>query len=161
MSNWLSDHVESASERLSGLASSTYECRGLASKASADRRRTAESRRGHSDPARHRGYGRLSPSQLTLIGTTTPISFVHDVLFPYASKHLESFLSSNEHVAKECILLVEKDGQTLEGTEALVEKLRDDIKHDRKTKALKHLQGLLWKGAYESGEIKGVFVSAH
>jgi enolase-phosphatase E1 len=27
-------------------------------------------------------------------GTTTPISFVHDVLFPYASKHVAGFLSS-------------------------------------------------------------------
>jgi methionine salvage enolase-phosphatase E1 len=32
---------------------------------------------------------------LDIEGTTTPISFVHDVLFPYARKNVKSFLDSH------------------------------------------------------------------
>ena len=32
---------------------------------------------------------------LDIEGTTTPVSFVYDVLFPYARRHLDRYLAAN------------------------------------------------------------------
>eukprot|EP01134_Creolimax_fragrantissima_P004029 CFRG4029T1 len=44
---------------------------------------------------------------LDIEGTTTPITFVHDVLFPYAKANVESYLTSNWHT-KDCQFVVEQ-----------------------------------------------------
>lgn len=94
-------------------------------------------------------------------GTTTSISFVHEVLFPYASAHLESFVRSNMNDQKVQQALAdvkktvqEEEQKTLSDLEA-IDQLLQWIKEDRKHTALKALQGYLWKKGYETGEYKG------
>lgn len=92
-------------------------------------------------------------------GTTTPISYVHEKLFPYASKHLSMFVKTfadTPQVTK-CLLAVnetskEENGVTLDqqGAIALLQKW---IAEDRKHTALKDLQGLIWKQGYVTGEL--------
>lgn len=95
-------------------------------------------------------------------GTTTPITFVHDVLFPYSSAHLAAYVRT--HAADAAVR------QSLEGTKATVasesKQVIDDegailqlltwIKEDRKHAALKMLQGLIWRTGYEDGAYKAL-----
>ena len=115
-------------------------------------------------------------------GTTTPITFVKDVLFPYASDHVHSFLTATW-----------QEAETRNDVEALYQQVIDDatdtslsaaireypqppkdirhqsqatqiawlvpyvqfnIKHDRKIGSLKALQGHIWRQGYHSGTIK-------
>ncbi len=94
-------------------------------------------------------------------GTTTSISFVHEVLFPYASKHLEDFIQKNltdPKVRRELDsvkrTVLEEDQKQLTDQEAAGQ-LLNWIKADRKHTALKNLQGYLWKEGYETGRYKG------
>jgi enolase-phosphatase E1 len=94
-------------------------------------------------------------------GTTTSISFVHEILFPYSKKYLQSFVHKNKDFSptKE---IIEETKQTAREEESLeldedgvIQKLIDWINIDRKHKALKQLQGLIWEEGYQSGELKG------
>ncbi len=94
-------------------------------------------------------------------GTTTSISFVHEVLFPYASKNMEAFVrdhSTSPHVLAELeavkTTILKEEGKVISIDEA-IQQLLDWIEQDRKHTSLKTLQGLLWKNGYESGEYKG------
>lgn len=94
-------------------------------------------------------------------GTTTSISFVHDVLFPYSAKRLKSYIEKNlsspnvqEVLLKTQSTVREEEDLNL-NREAIVEKLLEWIRIDRKHGALKKLQGLIWSEGYASGEIKG------
>jgi enolase-phosphatase E1 len=91
-------------------------------------------------------------------GTTTSISFVHEVLFPYASQHLAHFIQESAadplvqqelNAVKETVL--SESSQTIDDQEA-IQQLLAWIKADRKHTALKSLQGYLWKKGYEQGE---------
>ncbi|EMJ94127.1 acireductone synthase [Leptospira alstonii] len=107
-------------------------------------------------------------------GTTTPIEFVHKILFPYSVGKFDSFFRSNS-LEKEWIdKLIEEGkndttfpGKIKEGTNdfADFEKLSDSpqdlsdyCKHlvslDRKSGPLKEIQGRIWKYGYENGELK-------
>ena len=94
-------------------------------------------------------------------GTTTSISFVHEVLFPYASKHLPTFIPSNasdpkvvsELLAVQATVL-EEEGRAISQEEA-VQQLLDWIRQDRKHTALKTLQGYLWREGYETKQYQG------
>jgi enolase-phosphatase E1 len=92
-------------------------------------------------------------------GTTSSISFVHDVLFPYASKHLPDFIRANHHttpaVAEQLALVAEKSGVDRKDVEGLIEVLQTWITEDRKEGPLKALQGMIWEQGYHSGELKG------
>lgn len=82
-------------------------------------------------------------------GTTSSISFVHEVLFPYALDRMESFVLNNQASLNEIL-------NTIPGN--LSEKiatLKNWIKNDKKEKALKEIQGLIWEKGYLNGEIKG------
>lgn len=94
-------------------------------------------------------------------GTTTSISFVHEVLFPYAGAHLPTFV--REQAASEAVqaelkavkqTVMEEAGKALSDEEA-VGQLLQWIKEDRKHTALKNLQGYLWRQGYEKGEYTG------
>ncbi|KAL6080615.1 Enolase-phosphatase E1 [Balamuthia mandrillaris] len=116
---------------------------------------------------------------LDIEGTLTPISFVADKLFPYIRKELEGYL--DEHWEEES-LQVDVEGlrklaladREEGGREDVVliptaaeEPNKDAIKSavvknviaqmdiDRKTTALKALQGHMWQHGYASGELKG------
>lgn len=94
-------------------------------------------------------------------GTTTSVSFVYDVLFPYFQEHilelknmtnLES-VDSAMNETKEIVFSEERI--QLETSEQIIQKLDSWCKEDRKITPLKTLQGILWKIGYETGELKG------
>lgn len=81
-------------------------------------------------------------------GTTTPITFVHDVLFPYSAQHLRPYVT--KHAADPIVRACLKD--TGAGSDdAAIDQLLLWIKQDNKHPALKTLQGLIWRAGYESG----------
>ncbi len=97
-------------------------------------------------------------------GTTTDIAFVHNVLFPYAEKHIADFVRSNTQneavqkyieLTQQTILLENKTSATQIALETCIETLIFWIKTDRKHPALKGLQGLLWRSGYENREFTG------
>ena len=93
---------------------------------------------------------------LDIEGTTTPIAFVHDVLFSYARAHVREFLAANP-AAEDIALLREEHANDVgappltSDIAAYVEWL---IKLDRKSTALKSLQGKIWRQGYEDGSLK-------
>ena len=91
-------------------------------------------------------------------GTTSSIAFVHDILFPYASKALPDFVRKNQHDDAIAEILAEaraEAGNTEADIEATIEILLDWIRQDRKVTALKALQGHIWKNGYEVGDFTG------
>jgi len=90
-------------------------------------------------------------------GTTTSISFVADVLFPYARLHMDEFVRSHSEDPKVRSLLDEVSkvcGQPLDDSEAIVQLIRW-IDEDRKIGPLKALQGLIWEAGYCDGSFYG------
>src|SRR6185369_10142270 len=93
---------------------------------------------------------------LDIEGTTTPIAFVHDVLFSYARDHVREFLAANP-AAEDIALLREEHANDVgappltNDIAAYVEWL---IKLDRKSTGLKSLQGKIWRKGYEEGSLK-------
>jgi enolase-phosphatase E1 len=110
---------------------------------------------------------------LDIEGTTTPITFVYDVLFPYArrnlQRHIEQHASSVEYAALFGRLRDEynadadaraalppwtdvPDASRLTSVASYCEWLMD---RDRKSTALKELQGKIWEEGYARGELTG------
>ena len=95
-------------------------------------------------------------------GTTTDISFVHNVLFPYSKARMEEFITSHEDQSEvaDALALVKQtvlaeEHKTLESVNELSNKLLHWIETDRKHPALKALQGLIWDHGYKSGDFQG------
>jgi enolase-phosphatase E1 len=91
-------------------------------------------------------------------GTTSAISFVHDVLFPYASRELPAFVA--RHAGDEAVAALLEDARREAGepdadTERTTEILLDWIREDRKATPLKALQGHIWRAGYERGDFTG------
>ena len=99
---------------------------------------------------------------LDIEGTTTPISFVHDVLFPYSRLHLESFLAQHvdsAEVISDLSLLREEHTADVSAGNAppLIEPyVYWLIEQDRKSPALKSLQGKIWQQGYEDGSLRSL-----
>ncbi|GMN54507.1 hypothetical protein TIFTF001_023630 [Ficus carica] len=114
---------------------------------------------------------------LDIEGTTTPISFVTDVLFPFARDNVARHLSATYDTAesKEDIELLRSqvqddlkkgvsgavpipadDAGKDEVIAALVANVEAMIKADRKITALKQLQGHIWRTGFENNELEGV-----
>lgn len=105
---------------------------------------------------------------LDIEGTTTPIPFVHETLFQFARAHLRAFL--DEHQSSETVMEIvrrlrveyEQDDEQpppwrgsaddLDSAAAYAEWLMD---RDRKSPALKALQGEIWDRGYRSGLLRG------
>ena len=95
-------------------------------------------------------------------GTTSSISFVKDVLFPYAADHLPAFVKENindekvQTALQQTAELAAEDGENIsaDNTDALIARLLQWISEDRKATPLKALQGLIWKTGYEQGDYK-------
>ncbi|BAQ64881.1 acireductone synthase [Geminocystis sp. NIES-3709] len=88
-------------------------------------------------------------------GTTSSISFVHDVLFPYAYKKIESFLSQNwnSQSVQKSVLEVAKLENLNDYTPLEISNiLKHWIKVDRKITPLKDLQGIIWEEGYKNGD---------
>ena len=100
---------------------------------------------------------------LDIEGTTTPLSFVLEVLFPYARTHLRDHLERHQMSAE---------------YQAMLDRLRDEYRidssrgesvppwsavsycewlmdRDRKSTALKAIQGKIWEEGYANGELIG------
>lgn len=92
-------------------------------------------------------------------GTTSSISFVHEVLFPYAREHMGEFVRDWRHedpaVGEQLDLVAEVSGCDRDDTDALVRTLEQWIDEDRKETALKTLQGMLWEQGYQHGAFDG------
>ena len=109
---------------------------------------------------------------LDIEGTTTPMSFVHEVLFSYARTHLAGFLRDPAHTD----LLQELAAQFAEEHRAEPEAVKappwqqdtpDELLNsvivyagwlmdrDRKSPALKKLQGHIWDVGYRAGQLRG------
>jgi enolase-phosphatase E1 len=110
---------------------------------------------------------------LDVEGTTTPIDFVYQILFPYARARMKNFLaehfSSDEVRADIARLRQEHDEDARRGLEpppqqddspeAQLESMTAYIywlmDRDRKSTPLKSLQGKIWEEGYRTGELRG------
>ena len=111
---------------------------------------------------------------LDIEGTTCPITFVSGVLFPYAKAELAKFLAGQHHETSVQALisdawqewhldldprsqrLLQSTPHEKEDTEhrAIIQYLQHLIEIDKKSTALKDLQGKIWKQGYENGQIQ-------
>ena len=90
-------------------------------------------------------------------GTTSSIDFVKDVLFPYARKRLPAFVETHADKPEVQHWLHEaaKEAGIIEASrQEIIELLLGWIDQDRKSTALKALQGMIWKEGYEAGEYR-------
>lgn len=90
-------------------------------------------------------------------GTTSSLSFVKDVLFPYARRHLADFVK--QHAEEPQVQALLEDTCTEAGiqpdTDAVIAQLIRWIDEDNKATPLKSLQGLIWEAGYRQGDFKG------
>ena len=91
-------------------------------------------------------------------GTTSRISFVTDILFPYAAAQLPQFIERQQHlpeVAAElsaCRQLLNDENASVA---AIGKALQQWIQQDRKYTPLKALQGMVWQHGYQTGAFTG------
>ena len=90
-------------------------------------------------------------------GTTSSLSFVKDVLFPYARANLADYVLN--HIDEAQVKSLLDDARQEIGAELPVEALIDVfiqwIDEDKKVTPLKALQGLIWEDGYRLGAFKG------
>ena len=108
---------------------------------------------------------------LDIEGTTTPISFVSDVLFPFARAHLREHLAEHQDTPElaEVVGLLREEwmrdrpdelppgagAAPDESADALAAYIGWLMDHDRKSPGLKLLQGQIWRRGYEDGTLRG------
>jgi enolase-phosphatase E1 len=108
---------------------------------------------------------------LDIEGTTTPVDFVHRVLFPYARSRLRQFLEqqlSSQGVRSDLSALRQEHGVDAReglrppalgpegepgGLESMVAYIAWLMARDRKSTPLKSLQGKIWEQGYRSGQL--------
>ncbi len=103
-------------------------------------------------------HGSIQAILTDIEGTTTAISFVHDVLFPYAKKNLRQYVIDNHNdpaVVQALQETREIAGATLADQDQLIEILLTWIEQDKKVPPLKTLQGMMWQAGYEQGDFQG------
>ena len=91
-------------------------------------------------------------------GTTSDIRFVHNVLFPYARERLASFVQAG--VDSEPVRAILDDlraeiSQPQATPDGLIAVLLGFMEEDRKSTALKALQGHIWRDGYVNGDFTG------
>lgn len=90
-------------------------------------------------------------------GTTSSLSFVKDVLFPYARANLAEFV--NRHQQQPEVQQLLQDVRKTVGADLdiaqIIEQLIAWIDADQKITPLKSLQGLIWEAGYQHGDFKG------
>lgn len=113
--------------------------------------------------------GRLRAAGIDVVlldveGTTTPVAFVYDVLFPYARARLAAWFASKSLTDPEVDEIVESLRQEVQDDpgapaswtiEAVVSRLLSFMDQDRKSRALKIVQGKIWEEGYRSGQLRG------
>jgi len=90
-------------------------------------------------------------------GTTSSISFVHDVLFPYARERLPAYVRAHldEPQLKSILDAVGAQAARTLSTDEAIAQLIQWIDEDRKITPLKTLQGLIWEHGYRRGDFFG------
>src|SRR3954454_10126869 len=110
---------------------------------------------------------------LDIEGTTSSVSFVYDVMFPYVRKHLtfevfanwlepeyiDAFHAIAHDAGYESLdAWLKKEGLTrdnpIRAAEVVCKEVTRLMDADVKATGLKHLQGLIWQSGFESGELK-------
>ena len=89
-------------------------------------------------------------------GTTSSISFVKDVLFPYARRALPAFVAEHgdqAHVRPWLDQVAAELGAPC-SDKTIVEALQGWIDQDRKHTALKALQGMVWQAGYGRADFR-------
>lgn len=87
-------------------------------------------------------------------GTTSSISFVKDILFPYAAERLPTFIRQRQHDTEVSVQLdstAQQTGIQRDDIEALIDQLLTWIEDDVKATPLKALQGQIWAEGYQTG----------
>ena len=121
-----------------------------------------------SDPL---GAGRVRALLLDIEGTTTPVDFVTRVLFSYAREHVRDFLIRRAREVRDDVALLlsehEADrragqspppwrgGSPAEALDSAVAYVHWLMDRDRKSTALKALQGRIWEEGYQAGHLRG------
>ncbi|CAO3672615.1 unnamed protein product [Rhizopus microsporus] len=115
---------------------------------------------------------------LDIEGTITPITFVHETLFPYVTSGLKAFLDCvwdspelkdqiellrkqakqdvDDKLPEASLIPTEAEASPEEIKSSVIKNINWQMKADRKIGALKSFQGYMWKEGYESGELRGV-----
>lgn len=103
---------------------------------------------------------------LDIEGTTTPIDFVYQILFPYARRHLQTYLAEHWNEAQADIAQLQAEHATdvqqglqpptlnISQLKSVVAYLNWLMDRDRKSTPLKSLQGKIWEEGYRNGELK-------
>lgn len=114
-------------------------------------------------------FARVRAFLVDIEGTTTPIAFVYDVLFPYARREMAGFLHAHaddrdlrdaiERLKAEHHADAARDdpppwseGREIDSALAYLGWLMDA---DRKSTALKATQGLVWREGFRRGDLTG------
>lgn len=91
-------------------------------------------------------------------GTTSDISFVHNILFPYARERLAGFVREHQHEENVQAILSDLRVEIEEpqaNITSLIATLFSFMDEDRKSTALKALQGIIWRDGYVNGDFTG------
>jgi enolase-phosphatase E1 len=101
---------------------------------------------------------RASVALIDIEGTVGSIAFVRDVLFPYAEKHMNAYVTAHlddphlQSILHEAALEAGVDLHDLNG---ILTVLHQWAAEDLKVTPLKQLQGLIWVEGFESSGIRG------
>jgi enolase-phosphatase E1 len=86
-------------------------------------------------------------------GTTTPLTFIRQVLFPFARERMAAFLAA--HAAEPEVIAQLAEVRRLVPGRAELDTLLRWTDQDAKITPLKVLQGLIWREGYEAGHLAG------
>jgi enolase-phosphatase E1 len=106
---------------------------------------------------------------LDIEGTTSSLSFVHDVMFPYVREHLVEYLETNWGTKEltATLELLAADAKQIDATvwlgssheeqqqqqQAVARQVLAWMDQDLKATGLKQLQGQIWRAGFESGNL--------
>lgn len=107
---------------------------------------------------------------LDIEGTTSSISFVHDVMFPYVRQHLAHFLDErwqtqelesvrqqlahDDGAANWSAWLAARSASAQSAARAFQARIIELMEGDVKATGLKSLQGLIWESGFHSGQLQ-------
>ncbi|MDZ7737389.1 MAG: acireductone synthase [Gammaproteobacteria bacterium] len=90
-------------------------------------------------------------------GTTTSLSFVHEVLFPMRGETWPGLSGSTGMMSKSgsCWTGCSSSSSAISNEGQIIDLLDYWMQEDRKETVLKSLQGLMWRTGYENGDFTG------
>lgn len=90
-------------------------------------------------------------------GTTTSLSFVKNVLFPYARAHMAEFVRAHgrDPLVRQFLDDVRKAAGRELDEDGMIAQLIEWIDQDKKITSLKALQGMIWEQGYRNRDFTG------